>query len=85
MEIFIRIFIGNFEGALNDYSESIRLDPKQFKSYVSRSFCYEKIGQLDRALQDTNMALLLQPDNSGCLANRALIYEKLGRITIHTI
>ena len=32
----------NYEKAIADYSQALVLDPKHFKAYYNRAFCFEK-------------------------------------------
>jgi Flp pilus assembly protein TadD len=43
---------GNFEKAISDYNEAIRLDPKSALAYVGRGNAYTKKGNLNAANSD---------------------------------
>jgi tetratricopeptide (TPR) repeat protein len=42
----------NYEKAIDDFSESIRLKPDHFKSFLMRGFAYLFSGKLDKAKAD---------------------------------
>src|ERR1022692_3642705 len=69
---------GQYELAIQDYDESIKLNPKYAKSLNNRGVAYQKKGDFDRALEDFDVAINLDPDYANAFANRAEIYQKKG-------
>jgi tetratricopeptide (TPR) repeat protein len=51
----------NFEGAIENYSKAIELDPKYEKAYIARATCYEKINKKEQAVEDYKTALVFNP------------------------
>jgi tetratricopeptide (TPR) repeat protein len=45
---------GEYDTAIVEYSEAIRLRPNFPEAYNNRGFCYHKIGNHTRAIQDYN-------------------------------
>ena len=61
---------GDIEGALQDYSEAIRLKPDDAESFFNRGdVCYAR-GDLEGALQDYGVAVRLKPEFAGAFTNR---------------
>ncbi|XP_061890701.1 uncharacterized protein LOC133640971 [Entelurus aequoreus] len=52
---------GRHDKAIRCYTEAIKLNPKEWKLFGNRSFCYEKTQQYDKALNDAEIALLIEP------------------------
>jgi len=65
---------GEFDKALDDYSEAIRLDPKQARAYNNRGLAYQAKGDLDQAIADFNQALRLEPALGVSYLNRGRVY-----------
>ncbi|XP_054908178.1 outer dynein arm-docking complex subunit 4 [Poeciliopsis prolifica] len=51
----------NYKQALNSFSAAIELNPKEKRSFVSRSKCYIQLGQLRNALIDAEASLAEDP------------------------
>jgi tetratricopeptide (TPR) repeat protein len=69
---------GQFDRALADYNEAIRLDPKYDSAINRRCYLRSIIGQLQLALADCNVALRLSPENAASLETRGITFLKLG-------
>ena len=52
---------GEYEKALADLNEAIRLNPKYVYGYKSRAFLYERMGDKDRAAADRAKVKELDP------------------------
>ncbi|HEX9200398.1 MAG TPA: tetratricopeptide repeat protein [Acidobacteriaceae bacterium] len=48
---------GDYDHAIPDLSESIRLNPRMAASFYSRGIAYNRKGEFDRAIQDYNEAI----------------------------
>jgi tetratricopeptide (TPR) repeat protein len=75
------IKLGNksdFDRAIADYSEAIRLDPSDPAAYNNRCYAYARAGQLQLAIADCNQALRLGP-NANRLDTRGFTYLRLGQ------
>jgi tetratricopeptide (TPR) repeat protein len=55
----------DFAGALKDYDEAIRLDPRHGPAYANRGSLRFNSGDQKGALEDFNKAVMLMPDNKG--------------------
>ncbi len=51
----------NFEGAIENYSKALEMDPKFEKAYIARALCYEKINFKSEAVEDYKKALAFNP------------------------
>jgi tetratricopeptide (TPR) repeat protein len=67
---------GEFEHAFADYSEAIRLDPRNAIAFVDRGAAHEAKGELELALADDSEAIRLDPRNAIAFYNRGVTYEK---------
>jgi Tfp pilus assembly protein PilF len=70
---------GNFELAIQCFSNAIMLNPVYTNAYSSRGYVYKKMSEynieyIENALDDYNMALLLDPRHESTLFNRGLLF-----------
>jgi hypothetical protein len=65
--------------AVNDFTESIRLNPKDVEAYNNRCWARTVIGDLQSALRDCNEALRLRPNFVDALDSRGLVNLKSGQ------
>ena len=69
---------GNHHQAIEDYSETLRLDPSHGWAYNNRCWSRGLLRQSTEALEDCNEALKRLPDQPEILDSRALAYWQLG-------
>jgi Flp pilus assembly protein TadD len=67
-----------WDKAIADFNEAIRLDPEGSSGYYSRGLCYEAKGDYDRAIEDFNEAIRRSPDNPSDYESRGETYLKKG-------
>jgi Flp pilus assembly protein TadD len=60
----------NFDKAVAEFTEAIRLDPKDFLGYRYRGFAYASTKQWDNAIADFSELIRLDPKDSNAYANR---------------
>ena len=65
---------GNYDRAIADYNEAIRLDPNFAKLYNNRGVAYAYKRDYDRAITDFNEAIRLDPDFVDVYNNRGGMY-----------
>jgi len=53
--------IENYDKAIAEYNDAIRLDPMLAEAYYVRGIAYSRKGDDDRAIKDYEMAVLLDP------------------------
>jgi tetratricopeptide (TPR) repeat protein len=68
---------GDLDGAIEDYSEVIRLEPDS-GAFTSRGDNREKKGDLDGAMEDYNQAIRIKPDDARAFSSRAYLRQKRG-------
>ncbi|CAH3139968.1 unnamed protein product [Pocillopora meandrina] len=54
--------VGNYQAAVDLFTQAINLDAKDFRFFGNRSYCYDRMGQYEKALQDADVAISLAPD-----------------------
>ncbi|KAJ7390396.1 hypothetical protein OS493_025650 [Desmophyllum pertusum] len=54
--------LGNYQAAIDLFTQAINLDAKDFRFFGNRSYCYDRMGQYEKALQDADVAISLAPD-----------------------
>ncbi|XP_052771808.1 stress-induced-phosphoprotein 1-like isoform X2 [Mya arenaria] len=54
--------LGHYNAAIELFSEAIKLDPKDFRFFGNRSYCYDRIQQYEKALKDAEKAISLAKD-----------------------
>lgn len=65
---------GENTGAIADYTEAIRLDPKNVKAYSRRGYTYSEMGQYDLVLADLSEVIQLDPLNGNTYYNRGALF-----------
>ena len=71
--------MGQLERAIQDYDETVRLDPQCADAYVNRGGAYVILGQPEKAIQDLDEAIGLDPKIANAYALRAFTYTSLGK------
>src|SRR5215207_8169312 len=61
---------GDIERALNDYNESIRINPAYAKAFNNRGNLWRDKGELERAIADYSEAIKLDANYAAAYANR---------------
>jgi uncharacterized caspase-like protein len=70
---------GEYDKALSDFNQTIRLDPKYAAAYVNRGFIYNMIkDEYDKAIADFSEAIKLNPDYASAYNNRGGAYYNKG-------
>jgi tetratricopeptide (TPR) repeat protein len=64
----------DYDRAISDYNEAIRLDPKYAFAYYNRGLVYNDQKNYDRAISDYNEAIRLDPKYAFAYYNRGLVY-----------
>lgn len=54
--------LGNYQAAVDLFTQAIKLDAKDFRFFGNRSYCFDRMGQYEKALQDADVAISLAPD-----------------------
>ncbi|MGA2258561.1 MAG: tetratricopeptide repeat protein [Thermoguttaceae bacterium] len=69
---------GEYDKAIADLTESIRLDPKNADWYNNRGPFYEKRGEYDKAIADFTEAIRQDPNYAIAYINRGTVYHQKG-------
>ena len=72
--------LGQYDAALRDYGQAIRLDPASSDAFNSRCYLLGITGRLQEAITDCNEALRLDARNQYAYDSRAFAYLKLGML-----
>ncbi|XP_035749782.1 sperm-associated antigen 1 isoform X2 [Egretta garzetta] len=68
---------GEYEEAVNKYSECIKLNTKECTIYTNRALCYLKLCKYEEAKQDCDYVLQIEDSNIKAFYRRALAYKGL--------
>ncbi len=71
--------IGDFDRAIADYDEAIRLNPTMATAFDNRGRAYSEKNQFERAVADYDEAIRLNPNSAVTLHNRCWAQLALGR------
>jgi tetratricopeptide (TPR) repeat protein len=71
-------YLKQYDRALSDFAEAIRLDPKYLIAYTDRGIFYRITGQYDLALADYAKVLQEEPNNSAAYWGRASVQKARG-------
>jgi tetratricopeptide (TPR) repeat protein len=71
---------GDFDRALADCQEALRLDPTDATAYVIRGYISAAKGDLDRAIADYNEAIRRNPGQWEAFYNRGLAFRRRGEV-----
>jgi tetratricopeptide (TPR) repeat protein len=69
---------GDYDKAIADFTEAIRLDPKLAIAFADRAISYAIKGEHDKAIADFTQAIRLDPKDALAYSNRARVYRALG-------
>jgi len=72
---------GDYQKAIEQYDEAIRLNPQYAKAYYNRGIAYYYLSQYEQAIQDFGEAIRLNPQYAEAYNNRGFAYETLGKST----
>jgi len=64
----------DYPHAIAEYSEAIKLDPKDARGYNNRCSAHDSQNELDLAIADCNQAIVLDPKLSRAYINRGVAY-----------
>lgn len=68
----------NYTGAVENFSNAIKLNPSKVELYNNRSYAYNCLKDYDNAILDINKAIKLMPEYAILYDNRGAIYEALN-------
>jgi tetratricopeptide (TPR) repeat protein len=71
-------FESNYNKAIKDFDEAIRLDPKYADAYLGRGNAWKAKGKYDKAIQDYNDAIRLDPKYADAYFSRGIAWSGKG-------
>ncbi|MDD2923302.1 MAG: tetratricopeptide repeat protein, partial [Anaerolineales bacterium] len=72
------IELGEYDKAIADYTEVIRIDPKAAYAYSQRAVAYRDLGEYDKSVANYTEAIRLDPEYAYAYSGRGFAYYKLG-------
>src|SRR5262245_31471201 len=69
---------GEYDRAVQDYDQSIELNPNYARAFNNRGVAYQKKGEYDRAIKHFDDSIKLNPNYANAFANRAQTYVNKG-------
>ncbi len=66
----------DYDRAIADYNQALRLDPKNVNAYYDRGGAFDEKQDYDRAIADFNQALRLDPKNVDTYINRGRAFDE---------
>jgi tetratricopeptide (TPR) repeat protein len=72
-------FKGDFDSAISDYDQAVKLKPDDADIYKYRGDAYSDKGRHDQAIADYDLAIKLKPDYADAYNNRGNAYSDKGR------
>jgi tetratricopeptide (TPR) repeat protein len=70
-----------FQDAINDYGEAIKISPEDARIYEQRAAVEMKLNDMDKAVADYSEAIKLKPNEVRYYGYRSYIYEVKGDIS----
>jgi tetratricopeptide (TPR) repeat protein len=71
---------GEWDLAIEEYSEAIAIDPEFVEAYYNRGNAYYDKGNLDLAISDYDKAIELDPEDPSAYFNRGMVYGFKGNL-----
>ena len=72
------IELGNYQAAIEDYTETIKLDPNDAATYNNRGHSQAELGNYQIAIEDYTKAIKLDPNYTEAYNNRGYSQDELG-------
>jgi tetratricopeptide (TPR) repeat protein len=69
---------GDFDRAITDCDEAIRLEPGRAQAYGHRGQAWAAKGDIDRALADYDAAIRIDPNDPALLRDQGVLWRRLG-------
>lgn len=70
---------GNYELAIDDYTQAIRIDPDYASAYANRGDAHRRMGKYQMAIDDYTHAVKIDPNHSRYYVERATGYFRLAK------
>jgi len=73
--------MGDYDRAIAEYTEAIRIDPNYADAYGNRGIAYARKNDYNRAIADLTEAIRLNPESANGYFNRGLAYYDRGVVS----
>jgi curved DNA-binding protein CbpA len=73
-----RLRRGDFDLAISDFGQAIRLQPEDALGYHLRANAWSEKGEFSRALVDYDVAINFEPNNPALLRDRGILWRRRG-------
>ncbi len=73
-----RLEDGNFNEAIDEFKEAIKVNPKHPNAYLGLGIAYLKLNKLDMALKNIDKAIDIDSEFAGAYANRGIVNDYMG-------
>ncbi|MBN3925300.1 serine/threonine-protein kinase [Nostoc sp. NMS4] len=70
---------GNYEGAVEDFNQAIKLNPRNALAYNRRGDAYYRLGDYEQAQADSSQAILLNPQDANAYFDRGFAFSELSK------
>src|ERR1051326_1637442 len=70
---------GQFDRAIQDFNEAIRIDPNYADAFNNRGIAYSGKGDFGHAIENFDRAIQIDPNYAIAIFNRGLAEQNLGR------
>ncbi|HUN55843.1 MAG TPA: tetratricopeptide repeat protein [Smithella sp.] len=71
--------LGEYQKAIEDYTEAIRLKLKYYEAIYNRALAYGNLNQKELAIEDFNRVLSIKPDHADAYCYRGIAYFIMGK------
>lgn len=78
-EAMKKLEAGDFQGAIDELTNVIAIDPREVAAYAERSYAYNHIELFQNGLDDCEKALALEPNAILALNDRGIAFRALGQ------
>ena len=69
---------GDLDGAVADYSKTIRLDPSIVQAWANRGSTWGRKSEYEKAKDDFDKAIDLEPNYASAWSNRSITWQNIG-------
>ena len=76
---YMKLGLENYDGAIADLTETIRLTPKNIYAYYNRGIAKSHLGQYTNAIADWSEVIRLDPNFVAAYVNRGFLKGELGQ------